>query len=65
MDELRDVVFCEFCGGIEVSLAKCRATAAAAVFYERQLRIRALPALSPLQCRCAVRDTAQMCRPKE
>ena len=26
---------CEFCGGIEVSLAKCRATAAAAVFYER------------------------------
>jgi hypothetical protein len=28
-------VFCQFCGGIEVSLAECRATAAAAVFYER------------------------------
>ena len=33
--ELRDVVFGEFCGGIEVSLAECRATAAAAIFHER------------------------------
>ena len=33
--ELRDVVFPEFCGGIEVSMAERRATAAAAVFYER------------------------------
>ena len=32
---MRDVVFGEFCRGIEVSLAERRATAAAAVFYER------------------------------
>ena len=32
---MRDVVFGEFCGGIEVSLAKCRSAAAAPVFYER------------------------------
>ena len=28
-------MFCEFCGGIEVSLAKCRSPAAAPIFYER------------------------------
>ena len=28
-------MFGEFCGGIEVSLAECGTTAAAAVFYER------------------------------
>ena len=28
-------MFCEFCGGIEVSLAECRSSAAAAIFYER------------------------------
>ena len=28
-------MLCEFCGGIEVSLAKCRSTAAAAVLHER------------------------------
>ncbi len=28
-------MFCEFCGGIEVSLAECWASAAAAIFYER------------------------------
>ena len=33
--ELRDVVFCECRGGIEISLAEGRASAAAPVFYER------------------------------
>ena len=30
-----EVVFGEFCGGIEVSLAKCRSPAAAPIFHER------------------------------
>ena len=31
-------MFGEFCGGIEVSLAKCRSSAAAPVFYERDFK---------------------------
>src|SRR5205809_8008564 len=36
--EMRDVVFPELCGGVEISQTKCRSSAAASIFHQHNFK---------------------------